>query len=103
MEMQEMGIKSISKTMTKESKQTKTKTSISVVALKGAILNGSNVIKELFQFFFFQSKRRLRLFRTIHKYLFLLQLVSDFTRLSIEVKEYARFQDNYFSNDTVSL
>ena len=89
-----MGIKSISKTMTKESKQTKTKTSVSVVALKGAILNGST--KSRFNFFFWTFSYDSQLS-------FLLQLVSDFTRLSIEVKEYARFQDNYFSNDTVSL
>ena len=36
-----MDIISINKTMTKESKQTKTKTLFFLVALKGAILNGS--------------------------------------------------------------
>ena len=39
-EIHEMDIISINKTMTKESKQTKTKTFVFVVALKRAVLNG---------------------------------------------------------------
>ena len=86
-----MDIISINKTMTKESKQTKTKTFVFVVALKRAVLNGST--KSRFKIF-------LELFVRGLTFSF---IISDFTRLSIEVIEYARFQNTYFGMITVSL
>ena len=82
-----MYITSMNKKMT-ESKQTKTQTFVFVVALKRAILNRS-------------TKSRFKLSSRTRKHLLFLLCVSDFTRLSIEVIEYTRFQ--YFGLITVSL
>ena len=77
-EIHEMDITSNKKTMT-ESKQTKTKTFVFVVALKWVVLNGST--KSCFQFFLrFTYEEEFTVF--------------DFNKLSIEVIEYARFQNN---------
>ena len=77
-EIHEMDITSNKKTMT-ESKQTKTKTFVFVVALKWVVLNGST--KSCFQIFLrFTYEEEFTVF--------------DFNKLSIEVIEYARFQNN---------
>ena len=76
--------------MTKESKRTKTKTFVFVVALKTAVLNGS--AKSRFKIFLeFFVRERINI--SFSKFLILL------ARLSVEVIEHARFQNNYFWNN----